>query len=114
MNKFKQHNNVERLGGHNILNYLSNSLPHDEIRKFEDALTEDEMLGDALEGLSQLNIKDAKEINIDLNNYINKKIVKSNNRNKNNLGFPYWIVMTIIILFLLIAVGFFIVHKLAS
>lgn len=114
MNKSNQQNKVDRPGTHSILHYLNNSLPHDQIRKFENELTEDEMLGDALEGLSQLNIKDAEEINLHLKNYINHKIVNKKSKNKNNLGFPYWLIMTIIFLLILISVGYFIVYKLAS
>lgn len=114
MNKSKQQNNVDRPGNHSVLHYLNNSLPDDQIRKFEEALTEDEMLGDALEGLSQLNRKDAEEINLRLNTYINHKIVNKKSKYKNSLGFPYWLIMTIIILLILISLGYFIVYKLAS
>lgn len=114
MNKPKQQNNVERPGTDSVLHYLNNSLSDDQIRKFEDAITEDEMLGDALEGLSLLNVKDAEEINLHINNYINHKIVNKKSNNKSNLGFPYWLVMTLIFLLILISIGYFIVYKLIS
>ncbi len=96
-----------------LLDYLNNALDKKAKRDLEEMLTEDELLGDAIEGLKQL--KDGKEaaaINIQLNRMIRSKISKKKNKKLKSLSFPLWLVLLITTLLLLMLAGYVIISKL--
>jgi hypothetical protein len=96
-----------------VLEYLNNDLGDDAKRQLEEMLTEDELLGDAMEGLKQL--KDGHEANIisnQLNRMINEKIRKRRKVRMKSISFPLWIILLITTLLLLMLAGYVIISKL--
>lgn len=96
-----------------LLGYLNNALDNDAKRDLEEMFTEDELLGDAIEGLKQL--KDGKEaaaINNHLKRMIQTKINKRRKRRLQSLSYPLWLVLLITILLLLMLAGYVIISKL--
>lgn len=96
-----------------VLEYLSNGLGDDAKRQLEEMLTEDELLGDAMEGLKQL--KDGNEaaaISSQLNRMINEKIRKRRKVRLKSISFPLWIILLITTLLLLMLAGYMIISKL--
>ena len=76
-------------------------------------LTDDELLGDAMEGLKQL--KDGHEaahINAQLNRMIQEKIKKRRKPRLKSISFPLWIILLITTLLLLMLAGYVIISKL--
>jgi hypothetical protein len=111
MNKHTPHTKDIRPGGPSVLQYLNNTLSSEEKRKMEERLSDDQMLVDAIEGLRQLDVNETAKIDLHLKNYIKHKIVKKA-KTANQFGFPSWILTSLIILLLLIAVGYFVITKL--
>lgn len=96
-----------------VLEYLNNDLGDDAKRQLEEMLTEDELLGDAMEGLKQL--KDGNEaaaISSQLNRMINEKIRKRRTVRLKSISFPLWIILLITTLLLLMLAGYVIISKL--
>jgi hypothetical protein len=96
-----------------VLEYLNNDLGDDAKRQLEEMLTEDELLGDAMEGLKQL--KDGNEaaaISSQLNRMINEKIRKRRKVRMKSISFPLWIILLITTLLLLMLAGYVIISKL--
>jgi len=96
-----------------LVGYLNNTLDIEAKRDLEEMFTDDELLGDAMEGLKQL--KDGKEaaaINIHLNRMIQAKISKRRKRRLQSLSFPLWLVLLITTLLLLMLAGYVIISKL--
>ena len=96
-----------------VMGYLNNDLSTEEKRQLEEMLTEDELLGDAMEGLKQL--KDGHEaalINAQLNRMIQEKIKKRRKPRLKSISFPLWIILLITTLLLLMLAGYVIISKL--
>ena len=96
-----------------VLEYLNNDLGDEEKRELEELLTEDELMGDAIEGLKQL--KDGHEaaiINNQLNRMIQEKIRKRRKIKLKSISFPLWIILLITTLLLLMLAGYVIISKL--
>ena len=96
-----------------VLEYLNNDLGDDAKRQLEEMLTEDELLGDAMEGLKQL--KDGNEaaaISSQLNRMINEKIRKRRTVRLKSISFPLWIILLITTMLLLMLAGYVIISKL--
>ena len=96
-----------------VLEYLNNDLGDDAKRQLEEMLTEDELLGDAMEGLKQL--KDGNEaaaISSQLNRMINEKIRKRRKVRMKSISFPLWIILLIATLLMLMLAGYVIISKL--
>jgi hypothetical protein len=96
-----------------VLEYLNNSLSDEAKRQLEEMLTEDELLGDAMEGLKQL--KDGKEatmISTHLNRMIQEKIKKRRKIRLKSISFPLWIILLITTILLLMLAGYVIIRKL--
>jgi hypothetical protein len=96
-----------------VLEYLNNGLSTEEKRQLEEMLTDDELLGDAMEGLKQL--KDGHEaahINAQLNRMIQEKIKKRRKPRLKSISFPLWIILLITTLLLLMLAGYVIISKL--
>jgi len=96
-----------------VMEYLNNDLGDEAKRQLEEMLTEDEMLGDAMEGLKQL--KDGQEagiINSQLNRMIQEKIRKRRKIRLKSISFPLWIILLITTLLLLMLAGYVIISKL--
>jgi hypothetical protein len=113
MTENQQTNNKYSPGSQTILQYLNNTLPAKEERELEEALTEDEMLADALEGLKYLeNANDAEKIQLHLHTVIHKKVLKKNIAQTKPLGFPTWLILASLLILILVIVGFYIISKL--
>ena len=96
-----------------LLEYLNNDLGDEEKRELEELLTEDELMGDAMEGLKQL--KDGHEaalISNQLNRMIQEKIRKRRKVKLKSISFPLWIILLITTLLLLMLAGYVIISKL--
>jgi hypothetical protein len=96
-----------------VLEYLNNDLGDEARRQLEEMITEDELLGDAMEGLKQL--KDGHEaamINSQLNRMIQEKIRKRRKIKLKSISFPLWIILLITTLLLLMLAGYVIISKL--
>lgn len=96
-----------------VLEYLNNDLSDEAKRELEELLTEDELVGDAMEGLKQL--KDGHEvaiINNQLNRMIQEKIRKRRKVKLKSISFPLWIILLITTLLLLMLAGYVIISKL--
>jgi hypothetical protein len=96
-----------------VLEYLNNHLEDEAKRELEEMLTDDELLGDAMEGLKQL--KDGQEaafINTQLNRMIQEKIRKRRKVRLTSISFPLWIILLITTLLLLMLAGYVIISKL--
>jgi hypothetical protein len=111
MNKHTPQHKDFRSGGPSVLHYLNNTLSSEEIRKIEERLSEDEMLVDAIEGLRQIDVNEAAKIDLHLKNYIKHKVVKKGISIK-QIGFPSWLLTSLIILLLLVSIGYFVITKL--
>ena len=100
-------------GSQTILQYLNNTLPAKEERELEEALPDDEMLADALEGLKYLeNTNDAEKIQLHLFSVIHKKVLKKNKAQAKPLGFPTWLILASLLILTLVIAGFYIISKL--
>ena len=96
-----------------VLEYLNNDLGDDAKRQLEEMLTDDEMLGDAMEGLKQLkNGNEAAAISSELNRMIKAKLRKRRTVRMKSISFPLWIVLLITTLLLLMLAGYVIISKL--
>ncbi len=96
-----------------VLEYLNNHLEDEAKRQLEEMLSDDEMLGDAMEGLKQLkNGHEATIINAQLNRMIQKKIKKRRKIRLTSISFPLWIILLITTLLLLMLAGYMIIIKL--
>ena len=96
-----------------VLEYLNNDLGDDAKRQLEEMLTDDELLGDAMEGLKQLkNGNEAAAISSELNRMIKAKIRKRRMVRMKSISFPLWIVLLITTLLLLMLAGYVIISKL--
>ena len=96
-----------------VLGYLNNDLGDEAKRQLEEMLTEDQLLGDAMEGLKQL--KDGHEAAImsnQLNRMIQEKIQKRRKIRLKSISFPLWIILLITTLLLLMLAGYVIISKL--
>ncbi len=96
-----------------VLEYLNNDLGDEAKRQLEEMLADDELLGDAMEGLKQL--KDGHEaaaINTQLNRMIQEKIRKRRKIRLKSISFPLWIILLITTLLLLMLAGYVIISKL--
>ena len=96
-----------------VLEYLNNHLDDEAKRQLEEMLTDDALLGDAMEGLKQL--KDGHEaaiISSQLNKMIQEKIKKRRKIRLTSISFPLWIVLLITTLLLLMLAGYVIISKL--
>lgn len=96
-----------------VLEYLNDNLGNEEKRALEELLTEDELMGDAMEGLKQL--KDGHEaaiISSQLNRMIQEKIKKRRKVKLKSISFPLWIILLITTLLLLMLAGYVIISKL--
>ena len=96
-----------------VLEYLHNDLSDAAKRQLEEMLTDDELLGDAMEGLKQL--KDGHEaaaISSQLNRMIKDKIRKRRRVRLKSISFPLWIILLITTLLLLMLAGYVIISKL--
>jgi hypothetical protein len=113
MNKHIPQHKDFRPGGPSVLQYLKNTLSSKETREMEERLSEDQMLVDAIEGLRQVDAAEAAKIDFQLKNYIKHKVINKGKTRK-QLGFPTWLLMTIVILLLLISIGYFVITQLLS
>ncbi len=96
-----------------VLEYLNNHLEDEAKRQLEEMLSDDEMLGDAMEGLKKLkNGHEATIINAQLNRMIQKKIKKRRKIRLTSISFPLWIILLITTLLLLMLAGYMIISKL--
>ena len=96
-----------------VLEYLNNDLGVEAKRQLEEMIAEDELLGDAMEGLKQL--KDGHEaatISNQLNKMIQEKIRKRRRIKLKSISFPLWIILLITTLLLLMLAGYVIISKL--
>lgn len=111
-NSLNKHNDRGHLNTQ-ILAYLNNSLSVVETRKIEESILKDQMLDDAMEGLRLVEIEEAAKIDFHLKNYIRNKVVNKA-KPKTQFNFPYWLIMTIILLLTLISIGFAVVTELLN
>jgi hypothetical protein len=111
MNKHNPQQNDFPPGGPSVLQYVSNTLSSEETRQMEERLLEDQMLVDAIEGLRQIDVNEAAKIDLHLKNYIKHKVVKKRRAGK-QFGFPSWLLISLILLLLLVAIGYFVITKL--
>lgn len=111
MNKHKPQHKDFRPGGPSVLQYLSNTISSEESRKIEESLSEDQMLVDAIEGLRQIDLKEAVKIDLHLKHFVKHKIVKKTGVS-NQFGFPTWLLTSLIVLLILISIGYIVITKL--
>jgi len=96
-----------------VLEYLNNHLEDEAKRQLEEMLSDDEMLGDAMEGLKHLkNGHEATIINAQLNRMIQEKIKKRRKIRLTSISFPLWIILLITTLLLFMLAGYVIISKL--
>lgn len=96
-----------------LVEYLNNALDEKAQRELEEMFTDDEQLGDAIEGLKQL--KDGKEaaaINANLNRMIQAKIKKRRKKRLKSLSFPLWLILLMAMVLLLMLAGYVVISKL--
>ncbi len=112
MNKQDSHM-INKIGSHSVMNYLNNNLTADETRDLEAQFAEDQMLGEAIEGLRLIDASAVPAIDQKLKQFIHKKVTLKNKKTS-QFGFPNWLVITIILLLLLTAIGYLVIFKLIS
>lgn len=96
-----------------LVEYLNNALDETARRELEEMFTDDQQLGDAIEGLKQL--KDGKEaaaINANLNRMIQAKIKNRRKKRLKSLSFPLWLILLMAVVLLLMLAGYVIISKL--
>lgn len=111
-NKYNKED-VSHLDDLTIINYLNDTLSDVERHTVESALMKDNFGADALEGLQQLHYSpEIKNINKNLNSFINRKTFKKKVNQKSTNVFPLWIVLLITILLTISLIGYLIVNQL--
>jgi len=96
-----------------LINYLHDKLYAEEKRKVEEMITDDLLIGDAVEGLQQLGNKDSlNEVNSSLNRMIDKKLTKKKKKLLKPIGFPMWMTLLVIITLLAVLAGYVLIKML--
>ena len=97
-----------------IISYLNGTIDNEKRRSLEIQLTNDEFLGDAIEGLKE--IQSDTDLNI-LHSTVAYSIKRNLNKtkSKNNLQYPIWmIVLTMGLIFSLVVIGYWIISTLIN
>jgi hypothetical protein len=95
-----------------LINYLHDKLPAEEKRKVEEMISDDALIGDAVEGLQYMEKKDSLyEINSSLNRMIDKKLA-TKKRLLKPIGFPMWMTLLITIILLAVLAGYVLIKML--
>jgi len=96
-----------------LMNYISNAMNEPQKRELEEWISDDIMLGDAIEGLKQIeNADDINKINDSLSAMIDKKIRKKKRKMLNPIQFPLWLTLLITTMLLAILVGYVLIKML--
>ena len=96
-----------------LINYLHDKLSAEEKRKVEEMITDDLLIGDAVEGLQHLGNKDSlNEVNSSLNRMIDKKLAKKKKKLLKPIGFPMWMTLLVIITLLAVLAGYVLIKML--
>lgn len=96
-----------------LIDYLHDKLPAEEKRKVEEMISDDALIGDAVEGLQYMEKKDSLyEINSSLNRMIDKKLATKKKRLLKPIGFPMWMTLLITITLLAVLAGYVLIKML--
>lgn len=96
-----------------LINYLHDKLTTQEKRKVEELISDDLLLGDALEGLQQMNNPEAlNEISSSLERMIDKNLTKKKKKQLRPIGFPAWMTLLITITLLAVLSGYILIKML--
>jgi hypothetical protein len=96
-----------------LMKYISNAMNEPQKRELEEWFSEDIMLGDAIEGLKQIeNADELNKINDSLSAIIDKKIRKKKRKILNPIRFPLWLTLLITTILLAILVGYALIKML--
>lgn len=112
-NKDKQHSTIPAT--QDLISYLQDSISKTEKRKMEEMISDDQMVGDAVEGLLTLNNEqDLQLINRSLSNMIDDKLSKKRRKKQiiRPISFPLWLVLLITVTLLAILGGYVLVQML--
>ncbi len=106
-------NSNKEIDNQKLMDYLSNRLSAEEKHEFEKILVDSDLASDALEGLNEFkNKKDpvafADQLNRNLQKQLQKKKVMREKRRFKNGS---WIYLTLILIFLILLVAFFVIFK---
>ncbi len=106
-------NSNKDIDNQKLMDYLSNRLSAEEKHEFEKILVDSDLASDALEGLNEFkNKKDpvafADQLNRNLQKQLQKKKVMREKRRFKNGS---WIYLTLILIFLILLVAFFVIFK---
>ena len=95
-----------------LMDYLSGSLSAEDKHEFEKALTDSDLISDAVEGLGQFNNKKSLDYAEQLNRNLKQQLLKKKlAKGKCRLKAIPWLYFSIVLLILLILIGFFVVWK---
>lgn len=97
-----------------LINYFNDQLSAAEKRKMEEMMTDDPLIGDAVEGLHQLQeINELENINQSLERMIDRKIGKKNKKKVlKAMRYPLWMILLITITLLAILGGYVLISLL--
>jgi hypothetical protein len=96
-----------------LLDYLQNSLTKSQKRELEEWITDDRMVGDAVEGLQLMkNFNEINEIDRSLSLMIDKKVSKKKRKILQPIRFPLWMTLLITTTLLAILVGYILIRML--
>jgi hypothetical protein len=99
-----------------LLQYLNGSLTEEKKHEVEKLLLENEFANDAMEGLQEIkNKQDIQYVVEMLNRDLKKRTQKKKQRrDKMQLKYQPWILISILILLLLIVLSYFVLHKMIN
>ena len=112
-NNDKQHKTIPT--AQDLIGYLQDSISEREKREMEEMISDDQLVGDAVEGLlSMKSEQDIQMINRSLSNMIDDKLSKKRRKKRiiKPIGFPLWLVLLITVTLLAILGGYVLVHLL--
>lgn len=96
-----------------IMNYIGNDMLEPQKREFEEWISDDVILGDAIEGLKQIESSEELEgIHNSLSLMIDKKFGKKRRKLLQPLKFPLWITLLVTIVLLAVIVGYTLIKML--
>jgi hypothetical protein len=100
-------------GNATLMKYISNSMKNPQKRELEEWISDDIIVGDAIEGLKQIeNAGEINKINDSINVMIDKKIRKKKRKMLNSIKFPLWMILLITTVLLAVLLGYILIKML--
>lgn len=105
-------NSNKDIDNQKLMDYLSGSLSSEDKHEFEKALTDSDLISDAVEGLGQLSNKKSLDYAEQLNRNLKQQLLKKKlAKGKRRLKDIPWLYFSIVLLIIIILIGFFVIWK---